>query len=76
MVSVYVRVAELNNEFARLRVGDVCDHMCKERVGRNVERNSKAEVGRSLKHETREPRFLTLFLGKVDIELAHHMARW
>ena len=76
VISVYVRVAELDDEFASFGVGDMCDHMREECVGRDVEWNSEAEVGGSLKHEAREPRFLTRFLGKMDIKLAHHMAWW
>jgi hypothetical protein len=76
VISVYVRVTKLDDELACFGIGDVCDHMREERVGRDVERNSEAEVGGSLKHETRKPRFLTWFLGKVDIKLAHHVAWW
>ena len=76
VVSIHMRVAKLDNEFARLGIGDMRDHMCEERVGRDVEGNSKPEVGGSLEHETREPWSLTWFLRKVYMELAHHMAGW
>ena len=76
VISVHMCVAELDDKFACLRIGDMRHHVREERVGRDVEGDSKPEVGRSLKHETREPRFLARFLSKVYIELAHHMTGW
>ena len=52
VISVHMRVAKLDDEFACLGIGDMRDHMCEERVGRDVEGNSKPEVCGSLEHET------------------------
>lgn len=76
MVSVNVCVSELDDKFACVGIGDMCDHMREERIGSDVEWDSEAEVGRSLKEEAREPWFLIWFLREVDIKLAHHMTRW
>lgn len=76
MISIYVRIPELDDEFPCFGIGDMCDHVGEERVGRDVERDSEAEISGPLKHEAGEPRFLAWFLRKVDIKLAHHMAWW
>lgn len=70
MIAIDVRISKLDDEFACVGIGDMCDHMREERVGRDIEGYSEAKVGGTLEQEAREPRFLASFLGEVDIKLA------
>jgi len=77
MVSIHMRVAELDDELVCVRVRDMCDHMGEESIRGDVERDPQAKVCGTLVHEAGEFGFRGGFGGwrKVHIELAHHVAR-
>lgn len=51
MISIHVRVSELDDKFVWLGVGEVRDHVCEESVGGDVEGDAETEVGGALIHK-------------------------
>jgi hypothetical protein len=54
MVTVYMGIAELDNELSGGRVGNMRNHVSEEGVGGDVEGNAQSEISRPLIHQTRQ----------------------
>lgn len=75
VISIDVRVSELDDEFMWLGIGDVRNHVGKKSVRGDIKWYTETKVGRALDHKAGEFWLVGRRLRQVDIELAHHVAR-
>lgn len=78
VISIYVGVAELDDELSRFGPSDLSNHACEKCVRRDIEGDTEPQVRRPLVHEAGEPRF-GVGLGRrrqVDIKLTKEVTRW